>query len=301
MLARMIDKCCALKHNIVTMNQLSIERRRQVVNALCEGNSIRATSRMTGVAINTVVKLLADLGSACLDYQDQVMRDLPCQRLQCDEIWSFVYSKAKNVPEEHKGEFGYGDVWTWTAIDADTKLVPCWHVGGRDGQEAARFVRNLAGRLSDRVQLTTDGHKAYLEAVEAAFGAEIDYAMLIKLYGDQPKEGQRRYSPAECVGTETQVIQGNPDKAHISTSFVERQNLTMRMSMRRFTRLTNGFSKKLENHMYAIALYFMHYNFVRPHKTLSTSTSPRTPAMAAGLTDHVWAVSEVIGLLDRSN
>jgi IS1 family transposase len=251
---------------------------------------------MTGVAINTVVKLLRDLGSACLDYQDTAMRNLTLKRLQCDEIWSYVYAKAKNVPEEHQGEFGYGDVWTWTAIDADTKLVPCWRVGNRDGQEAWYFMKELASRLAGRVQLTTDGHKAYLEAVEGAFGANIDYATLIKLYGNTTKEEQRKYSPADCVGTEVKVIAGKPDKGHISTSYAERQNLTMRMSMRRFTRLTNGFSKKLENHMYALALYFMHYNFARTHKSLS-KPYPTTPAMAAGIADHVWSVEELISLL----
>ena len=284
------------------MNKLSTERQARVVKALCEGNSIRATARMADVAINTVVKLLQDLGSVCLDYQDKVMRELPCQRLQCDEIWSFVYSKAKNVPEEYKGEFGYGDVWTWTAIDADTKLVPCWHVGGRDGRDAWVFTKDLASRLANRVQLTSDGHKAYLEAVDRAFGSEIDDAMLQKLYGpvELSKEARRRYSPAECVGAEKKIIQGQPDKDHISTSYVERQNLTMRMSMRRFTRLTNAFSKKLENHMYVIALHFAHYNFCRPHKSLA-NPYPRTPAMAAGLTDHIWTTEELLSLLDRSN
>ena len=281
------------------MNQLSIERRVQVIKALVEGSSIRSTVRMTGVAKNTVVKLLAELGSVCLDYQDQVMRDLPCKRLQADEIWSFVYSKAKNVPEEHRGKFGYGDVWTWTALCADTKLVPCWHVGGRDGRDAYEFMVDLADRLASRVQLTTDGYKAYLTAVEGAFGSEIDYAMLIKIYGPEPKEEQRRYSSADCIGTETKVMQGNPDKAHISTSYVERSNLTMRMSMRRFTRLTNGFSKKLENHMHALALYFMHYNFARPHGSLN-KPYPKTPAMAAGVADHIWSVEEIIGLLDSN-
>ncbi len=282
------------------MNKLNIERRVQVVKALCEGNSIRSTSRMTGVAVNTVIKLLTELGSACLDYQDTHIRNLPCKRLQCDEIWSFVYSKAKNVPEEHKNDFGYGDVWTWTAIDAETKLVPCWRVGNRDGREAYYFMKDLAARLANRVQLTTDGHKAYLEAVEGVFGSNIDYAMLIKLYGPEPKEAQRRYSGADCIGTETKVIQGTPDKAHISTSYVERQNLTMRMSMRRFTRLTNAFSKKLENHMHALSLYFFYYNFIRPHKTLSNPYN-RTPAMASGLTDHIWTIEELLGLLANSN
>lgn len=284
------------------MNKLSTERRVAVVRALCEGTSIRGTARLTGVAVNTVVKLLRDLGSACLDFQDQAMNDLPCERLQCDEIWSFVYAKAKNVPAQHRSEFGYGDVSTWTTIDADTKLVPCWHVGGRSGRDARVFMKDLAGRLNNRVQLTMDGHKAYLEAVDRAFGSEIDYAMLIKLYGatEPEREARRRYSPAECVGTETQVIQGKPDAKHISTSYVERHNLTMRMSMRRFTRLTNAFSKKLENHMYALALYFVHYNFVRPHKSLANPYH-RTPAMAAGLTDHVWATEEFLSLLDHSN
>ena len=257
---------------------------------------------MTGVAINTVVKLLRDLGSVCLDYQDKVMRELPCKRLEAGEIRSFVYSKAKNVPTEHQGEFGYGDVWTWTAIDAETKLVPCWHVGGRSGQDAWTFMKDLASRLSNRVQLTTDGHKAYLDAVDSAFGANIDYAMLIKLYAptEPEREARRRYSPSDCVGTETQVVQGKPDTARISTSYVERHNLTMRMSIRRFTRLTNALSKKLENHMYALALYFVHYNFVRPHKSLANPYY-RTPAMAAGLTDRTWFIEDLLGLLERSN
>ena len=279
------------------MNKLSLERRTRIVKALVEGNSIRSTARMTDSAINTVMKLLIDLGSACLDYQDANIRNLSCKRLQCDEIWSFVYSKAKNVPEEHRNEFGYGDVWTWTAIDAETKLVPCWRVGNRDGREAYHFMQDLASRLSNRVQLTTDGHKSYLEAVEGAFGADIDYAMLIKLYGPEPKESERRYSSSECIGTEERVIMGKPDSDHISTSYVERGNLTMRMSMRRFTRLTNAFSKKLENHMYAIALHFMHYNYCRPHMTLSKPYRT-TPAMAAGLSDNIWTIEELLSLLE---
>ncbi len=254
---------------------------------------------MAHVSVNTVVKLLGDLGSACLDYQDKVMHDLPCKQLQCDEIWSFVYAKAKNVPAEHKGELGYGDVWTWTAIDAESKLIPCWRVGNRDGREAYHFMKGLAARLANRVQLTTDGHKAYLGAVESAFGDDIDYAILDKVYGPEPK-GERRYSCPECVGTKRRVITGNPNQKDVSTSYVERANLTMRMSMRRFTRLTNAFSKKLENHMYAIALYFAHYNFVRPHKTLS-DPYPTTPAMAAGLTDHVWTIEELLALADGAN
>ena len=297
-----MDLSCAVKYIIVNMNRLKQERQAQVVRALCEGNSIRGTARLTGVAINTVVKLLRDLGSACLDFQDEVMRELPCKRLQCDEIWSFVYAKAKNVPAEHQGEMGYGDVWTWTALDADTKLVPSWRVGNRDGREAYHFMKDLAGRLAHRVQLTTDGHNAYLDAVEGAFGSQIDYAMLIKLYGptEPEREARRRYSPPSCVGTDARVIQGQPDKAHISTSYVERHNLTMRMSMRRFTRLTNAFSKKLENHMYALALYFMYYNFARPHKSLANPYH-RTPAMAAGLSDRIWTVEEILDLTGRSN
>ena len=271
-----------------------------MVKALVESNSINGTVRMTGVAKNTVLKLLADLGSACLDYQDVTLRNLNLRSLQCDEIWEFCYAKEKNVPEEHKGEFGYGDVWTWTAIDADTKLVPCWHVGKRDGRDAWDFIANLRSRLANRVQLTTDGHRAYLEAIEGAFGGDVDYAMLIKLYGSQPTEGQRRYSQAACIGTESKVIHGKPDKAHISTSYVERQNLTMRMSMRRFTRLTNGFSKKVENHMHAISLHFMYYNFARPHKSLSKPYLT-TPAMAAGLTDRIWTIEDIVSLLRDSN
>src|SRR5437667_8193113 len=242
------------------MNKLSTARRTQVVAALVEGTSIRATCRMTGVAKGTVLSLLVDLGAACEQYQDRVLRNLKLKRIQCDEIWEFCYAKAKNVPEEHAGEWGYGDVWTWVAIDAPTKLVPSWAVGRRDSFTAAAFIRDLADRLATRVQLTTDGHKVYLEAVEGAFGSAIDYAMLVKTYeGDSGKHtpAERRYSPAICTGEFKQRITGDPDPANISTSFVERQNLTMRMSMRRFTRLTNAFSKKVDNHKAAIALHFM--------------------------------------------
>jgi IS1 family transposase len=251
---------------------------------------------MAGVAKGTVLSLLVDLGAACEQYQDRVLRNLKLKRIQCDEIWEFCYAKARNVPEEHAGEWGYGDVWTWVAIDAPTKLVPSWAVGRRDGFTAQAFIRDLADRLSTRVQLTTDGHKVYLEAVEGAFGNDIDYAMLVKMYeGDSGTHApaERRYSPAVCTGSRTQTITGDPDPAHISTSFVERQNLTMRMSMRRFTRLTNAFSKKVDNHKAAVALHFMHYNFARIHQTLRV-----TPAMEAGVADHVWSVEEIVGLLD---
>ncbi|MFC1946575.1 IS1 family transposase [Chloroflexota bacterium] len=277
------------------MNKLSIERQAQIIKVLCEGNSIRSTARITDSAVNTVVKLLRDVGNTCLKYQDEVMKDLPCQKLQCDEIWSFVYSKDKNVPEEHTGEFGYGDVWTFTAIDADTKLIPSWLVGERNTDCAYAFVADLRDRLSNRVQLTTDGHKMYLEAVEQAFGGDIDYAMLIKLYG-KDIEGEKRYSPAECTGTQKRKINGKPDMKAVSTSYVERQNLTMRMQMRRFTRLTNAFSKKLENHILALALYFMYYNFARPHKSLA-NPYPTTPAMASGISTHIWTVEEIVKLV----
>jgi IS1 family transposase len=278
------------------MNKLNLDRQAQIIKVLCEGNSLRSTARITGTAVNTVVKLLKEVGAVCLDYQDGVMHNLPCKKLQCDEIWSFVYSKSKNVPEEHNGDFGYGDVWTFTAIDADTKLVPAWLVGLRNADCALDFINDLKGRLSNRVQLTTDGHKMYLDAVEKVYGSEIDYAQLVKLYG-QDLEAEKRYSPAKCIGAEKQIIQGNPDEKDISTSYVERQNLTMRMSMRRFTRLTNAFSKKVENHVLALSLYFMHYNFARPHKTLA-NPYPRTPAMVAGLTTHIWTIEEIVKMVN---
>jgi len=276
------------------MNKLSLDRQAQIIKVLCEGNSIRSTARITGTAINTVVKLLREVGVACLDYQDRAMHSLPCEKLQCDEIWSFVYSKAKNVPDEYNGKFGYGDVWTFTAIDADTKLVPAWLVGLRNADCASDFINDLKSRLANRVQLTTDGHKMYLEAIEKAFGSEIDYAQLVKLYG-QDLEAEKRYSPAKCIGADKQVIQGNPDIKAVSTSYIERQNLTMRMSMRRFTRLTNAFSKKVENHVLALSLYFMYYNFARPHKSLA-NPYPTTPAMATGLTKRIWNVEEIVRL-----
>ena len=279
------------------MNKLSIERQAQVIKVLCEGNSIRSTARITDTAINTVVKLLKDTGDACAKYQDIHLRNLRCKTIQCDEIWSFCYAKQKNVPEDKQGRFGYGDVWTWTAIDADTKLVASWSVGLRDAGYASEFMRDLQGRLANRVQLTTDGYKAYLNVVEDVFGADIDYAMLVKIYGTEPT-GEARYSPAKCTGAKPHAITGNPDPKLISTSYSERQNLTMRMNMRRFTRLTNAFSKKIENHMYAIALYFMHYNFARPHKTLS-KPYPTTPAMAAGVTNRIWTAEDIVRLISN--
>jgi IS1 family transposase len=276
------------------MNKLSLNRQAQIIKVLCEGNSIRSTARITNTAINTVVKLLKEVGDACARYQDIHLRNLPCRTIQCDEIWSFCYAKQKNVPEDKQGRFGYGDVWTWTAIDADTKLIPSWFVGLRNAEYAFAFIKDLQSRLANRVQLTTDGYRVYLNVIEDVFGADIDYAVLVKLYGTEPK-GEARYSPAKCLGTNSRVVTGHPDISKISTSYAERQNLTMRMHMRRFTRLTNAFSKKLENHMSAIALYFMHYNFARPHKALA-NPYPRTPAMAAGVSDHIWTIEEIIKL-----
>ncbi|MCL5022445.1 MAG: IS1 family transposase [Nitrospirae bacterium] len=272
------------------MNKLNIEKQKQVIAALVEGNSIRATVRMTSVAKNTVVKLLADIGKACAEYQDKAFRDLSCKRIECDEIWSFCYAKEKNVPEDKRGHFGFGDVWTFTAICADSKLVPSWHIGRRDLQNATIFMRDLSGRLKNRVQLTTDGHRMYLDAVEWTFGKDVDFSQLVKIYG-VPQEGEKRYSPAKCLGEEKHRIIGNPDMKKVSTSYVERQNLTMRMNMRRFTRLTNAFSKKVENLSHAVALHFMYYNFCRVHQTLRV-----TPAMEAKVTDHVWTIEEILYL-----
>ena len=274
------------------MNKLNTEERKQVVAALVEGNSLRAVTRMTGIHRTTVMKLLRDLGRGCSEYQDKAFRNLHCRRLQCDEVWSFVRAKEKNCTAEMKKD-GAGDIWTWIALDADTKLVPCWFLGERHGGAAYHFMHDLAGRLAHRVQLTTDGHRAYLTAVEDAFGCDIDYAMLPKIYGATPEVPETRYSPAICMGTKRAVISGAPAFEHISTSFVERQNLTMRMSMRRFTRLTNAFSKKVENLEHAVALHYMHYNFCRIHQTLRV-----TPAMEAGVSDHVWTLDEIIALLD---
>jgi IS1 family transposase len=272
------------------MNRLSLEKRAQILGMFSEGMSLRSTSRLADVSINTVSKLLVDVGAACMEYQDKTFHGLQCKRIQVDEIWSFCRAKAKNVPEEHKNEFGWGDVWTWVAIDADTKLVPSWLIGNRGLVCATEFIADLKARLAHRVQLTSDGYHQYLRAVESAFGSDVDYAILMKIYGPAPE--QHRYSPPQCVGIRSDMVRGNPDPAHVSTSYIERQNLTMRMSMRRFTRLTNAFSKKIENHMAATAIYFMHYNFARIHKSLRV-----TPAMAAGVSDHVWSLEEMINLL----
>jgi IS1 family transposase len=276
---------------MVSMNKLTNERRTQVVKCLCEGLSIRSTVRMTGVAKNTIVKLLQEIGEACNKYQDKALRNLPCQRVQCDEIWSFCYAKDKNVSREKRGTFGFGDVWTWTALCADTKLIVSWCVGDRDAGTASEFTQDLASRLANRVQLTTDGHKVYYNAVEEAFGSNVDYAMLVKLYG-AGRDTEATYSPAKIMSCRAVPISGNPNPDYISTSFVERSNLTMRMSMRRFARLTNAFSKKVENHIAALSLYFMYYNFCRVHQTLRV-----TPAMEAGVSDHVWRIEEIVALL----
>jgi IS1 family transposase len=281
---------------IVSMNRLSTERRAAIVASLVEGNSLRATVRMTGAAKNTVTKLLVDVGAACSEYQDRVMRDLRCGVMEVDEIWAFCYAKQKNVPEEHKGTFGYGDVWTWTALCADTKLVPTWLVGERTVNDGWTFLLDLKARLRDpHIQLTTDGHPGYSAAVGLSFGRDLDYAQLIKIFGPDSEGDERKYSREKCLGTEVRVLKGNPDPDRISTSYVERQNLTMRMGMRRYTRLTNAFSKKVENLAHAVALHYMHYNFARVHQTLKT-----TPAMAAGVADHKWTAYEIAALLDSN-
>jgi IS1 family transposase len=273
------------------MNQLSSEKRTQIVAAMVEGCSIRSIVRMTGASKNTIAKLLVELGAACAEYLDKNLVNLNSKRIQCDETWSFVGAKDKNIPTARKDEIGIGSAWTWVAIDADSKLICSWMVGKRDPGCATEFIQDLAGRLANRVQLTTDGLKMYLNAVADGFGEDIDYAMLVKVYGNDP-EDEKRYSPAVCTGCKKQNKIGNPDAKHISTSYVERQNLTMRMGMRRFTRLTNGFSKKLENHIAAIAIHYMHYNYCRIHQTLRV-----TPAMEAGISNHVWSIEEIIALL----
>lgn len=275
------------------MNRLPTETRARMIGLLVEGNGLRAVTRICAVSINTVTKLLVDVGTAAAAFHDSRVRGLRARRIQCDEIWSFIGAKQKNNTREQRGG-GMGDVWTWVALDAHTKLCIAYLVGGRDGGWAWDFMQDVAARIRGRVQLTTDGHKPYLEAVEGAFGLDVDFATLHKIYGAVPEEYQRRYSPARCIGSDMKTVIGNPDPDHASTSFVERQNLTMRMSMRRFTRPTSAFSKKVDNHTYAVALHFLHYNFARIHKTLRV-----TPAMEAGLTDHVWTLEDIACLADR--
>lgn len=276
------------------MNRLSSKDRARILHMLCEGMSIRAITRLTGASKNTVAKLLVDAGKACAAYHDAHVRNVKAARVQVDEIWSFTYAKQKNVATAKAAPEAAGDTWTWTALDADSKLIVSYLVGGRDSEYAMWFIDDLASRLSNRVQLTSDGHRAYLEAVEGAFGSDVDYAQLLKLYGSAGgKDADVRYSPAECTGIRKRTIEGKPDEGHISTSYVERQNLTMRMHMRRFTRLTNAFSKKIENHAHAVALHMMYYNFVRIHKTLRV-----TPAMAAGVADRLWEIDDIAALIE---
>lgn len=275
------------------MNKLNTQKRAQILNMLVEGNSMRSTARMADVSVITVMKLLGDAGKVCAKLHDQHVRGLNCHRIQCDEIWAFCYAKQKNVAKAKAAPEGAGDVWTWTSLCADTKLICNWAVGGRGAEYAMMLMDDLRSRLNNRVQLTTDGHRAYLEAVEGAFGGDIDYAQLVKIYGEAPESMKGRYSPAECCGIKKTAIEGKPDIDHVSTSYVERQNLTIRMCNRRFTRLTNGFSKKVENHAHALALHFMYYNFCRIHKTLRV-----TPAMQAGIADHVWTLEEIVVAMD---
>jgi IS1 family transposase len=274
------------------MSKLDHEARARILHLLCEGQPIRAITRLTGASKNTVARLLIDAGRACAEYQDRVIRNLNVSRVQVDEIWAFVYAKQDNVRKATAAPSNAGDVWTWTAIDADTKLLISTLVGGRSLDYALYFMDDLRSRLATRVQLTSDGHKAYLQAVDTVFGDDVDYAQLVKLYGADPV-AEKRYSPAKCIGARREVVIGNPDRRHISTSFAERQNLTMRMHMRRFTRLTNAFSKKLENHAYAVALHAMYYNFVRIHQTLRV-----TPAMAARVTDRLWDISDIVKVIE---
>jgi IS1 family transposase len=273
------------------MSKLNTAERSRIIRCLVDGVSIRGTVRITGASKNTIAKLLVELGAACAEYMNRTLVNLDSKRIQCDEIWSYVAAKEKNVTPKLAAQKFCGDAWTWVAIDADTKLICSWLVGKRDSESACQFIDDLAGRLRHRIQLTTDGMRLYVHAVDSAFGENIDYAMLVKIYGSEP-EGEKRYSPARCIGCETKRMTGSPDPKHINTSYVERQNLTMRMSMRRFTRLTNAFSKKLENHIATVAIHTMYYNFVRIHQTLRV-----TPAMAAGLTDRLWDVEDLVGLL----
>jgi IS1 family transposase len=275
------------------MNKLPSQERAHILHLLCEGNSIRSVCRLTGASKITVSKLLIEAGNACMAYHDENVRNVNAKRIQVDEIWSFTYAKQKNVASAKAAPEGAGDTWTWTAIDADSKLIVSYFVGGRDGECAMWFMDDLRSRLANRVQLTSDGHRAYLEAVEGAFGGDVDYAQLVKIYGASPESAKGRYSPAECTGARKERIEGSPDPAHVSTSYVERQNLTMRMHMRRFTRLTNGFSKKVENHVYAVALHMMYYNFVRIHSKLRM-----TPAMEAGVSNKLWEVADIVALVE---
>lgn len=275
------------------MNVLCKDKRALILNALIEGMGVRATARLADVAINSVIKLLIASGKACLKYQQETLVNLPCKRIQCDEIWSFCYAKEKNCSKEMKAK-NYGDCWTWTALCDTTKLVPSWYVGTRDSSAAYHFMHDLASRLSSRVQITTDGHRAYLSAVESAFGSEIDYGMLVKIYGSQP-ESDIRYSPAQYMGAKKTIVAGMPNEKRISTSYTERHNLNMRMQMRRFTRLTNGYSKKFENLCHSVSLYMMAYNFHKIHSALRV-----TPAMEAGVADHPWEISEIVDLIDES-
>jgi IS1 family transposase len=277
---------------MTVMNRLSTERRAQVIRALIEGNSVRSTCRITGVGKDAILKLIPDMGRACAEFHNKAVRGVKVRRVQCDEIWSFCYAKEKNVPVEKEGT-GAGSVWTWTAIDADSKLIISYLCGDRDADCALNFMDDLASRVTTRIQITTDGFRAYAEAVQGAFGIAVDYAMLIKLYGAPADRGESRYSPAACIGTRTGILSGDPDRNHISTSYVERQNLNLRMGVRRFTRLTNAFSKKFENHCHMVAIYHAYYNFCRVHQTLRV-----TPAMEAGLADHVWTLQELVSLLE---
>jgi IS1 family transposase len=286
---------------MVSMNRLSTERRGRIVGCLVEGMSIRATVRVTGAAKNTITKLLEDLGEACAEYQDGALTNLDLRTIECDEIWSYCYAKQKNVPEDFRGTPGYGDVWTWTALDADTKLVPSWLVGERTTEDCYVFLRDLRSRLlpGQRIQLSTDGFGSYPPVVNALWGSAIDYAQIVKEYDSPTQMEARKYSPAKnCRVTDITVHSGEPDRKHISTSYVERQNLTMRMGMRRFTRLTNGFSKKVENLAHAVSLHYMHYNFARTHQSLTVDGQKRTPAMAAGVAEYPWSVTQIAGLLD---
>jgi IS1 family transposase len=275
------------------MNKMTREQRTRILHLLCEGSSVRAVSRLTGSAKNAILKLMADAGKACAAYHDEHVRDLRSKRIQVDEVWSFVYAKEKNVAGAKAAPDGAGDAWTWTALDADSKLLVSYFVGDRDGECAQWFMDGVASRLANRVQLTSDGHRAYLEAVEGSFGADVDYAQLVKMYGATSESAKGRYSPAECTGIKKTIVEGKPDPKHISTSYVERSNLTVRMHNWRFTHLTNGFSKKLENHAYSVALFVMYYNFSKIHKTLRV-----TPAMEAGVSDRVWDVVDIVKLVE---